>query len=134
MAIFQWQERFYIGEAQIDKHHLHFVDLLNNTYLDFLRNAPPEILTEMFEELIDYATYHFSAEEQIMVESGFPGIDQHKEEHAKFAKQVTDMHVSYLQKRKPFFLEILTFLQNWLEAHIVQSDGELGRFLAKASK
>ncbi len=134
MAFFEWQERYFIGEAQIDKHHLHFVDLLNSTYRDFLRNDPPEILTKLFEELIDYATYHFSCEEQIMVERGFPGVDQHKQEHGKFIKQVTEMHLNYLQKRKPFFLEILTFLQNWLETHIVQSDGDLGRFLAKTSK
>jgi hemerythrin len=134
MAIFQWQERFFIGVPQIDKHHLHLVDLLNSTYRDFLRNAPPEILAELFEELIDYATYHFSAEEQLMLESGFPGREKHQEKHTEFANHLTEMHENYLHKQKPFFLEILTFLQNWLETHILGSDGELGRFLAVNNK
>ncbi len=134
MAIFEWQDRFFIGVAQIDEHHLHLVELLNKTHRDFLRQAPPDILAELFEELIDYATYHFSAEEKIMLESGFPDIDRHKQKHAKFSAEVVEMHANYLKKQKPFFLEILAFLQNWLESHILQSDCELGRFLAKRNK
>jgi hemerythrin len=134
MAIFEWQDHFFIGVAQIDEHHLHLVELLNKTHRDFLRQAPPDILAELFEELIDYATYHFAAEEKVMLESGFPDIENHKREHAKFAREVVDMHDNYLEKQKPFFLEILTFLQDWLKSHILQADGELGRFLAKSNK
>jgi len=134
MAIFIWQDRFFIGVAQIDEHHLHLVELLNKTHRDFLRQAPPDILAELFEELIDYATYHFAAEEKVMAESGFPDIQQHQQKHAEFSTQLIEMHDNYLKKQKPFFLEILTFLQNWLESHILQADGELGRFLAKTNK
>lgn len=134
MAIFEWQDQFFIGVAQIDEHHLHLIELLNKTHRDFLRQAPPDILAELFEELIDYATYHFSAEEGVMLKSGFPDIERHKQEHAKFTRELIEMHDNYLKKHKPFFLEILTFLQDWLKSHISQSDRELGHYLAKSSK
>ena len=134
MAIFEWQECFFIGVAPIDEHHLHLVELLNKTHRDFLRQVPSDILSELFEELIDYATYHFSAEEQVMLESGFPNIKQHKQEHANFSREIIEMHNNYLKKQKPFFLEILTFLQDWLKSHILQSDRELGHFLARSNK
>jgi hemerythrin len=134
MAIFEWQERFFTGVPQIDEHHLHLVDLLNKTHRDFLRQASPDILAELFEELIDYATYHFAAEEQVMLENGYPEIEQHKEQHANFSKEVNKMHENYLIKQKPFFLEILVFLQSWLESHILKADNELGLFLIMSAK
>jgi hemerythrin len=130
MAVFEWHDGLLTGITQIDEHHRHLVGLLNATYRDFLRHAPPELLNELFEELIDYATYHFAAEEQLMAESGYPQIEEHRLEHAGFIKQVNEMHGSFQEKQKPFFLEILAFLQSWLESHIVQTDGSLGRFLA----
>ena len=134
MAILEWQDRFIIGVPQIDEHHQHLVNLLNKTHRDFIRQAPADILAELFEELIDYATYHFAAEEQVMLESGYPEIETHKGQHAQFAKEINEMHENYLVKQSPFFLEILTFLQDWLESHILQSDSELGRFLAENTK
>ncbi len=131
MAIFEWQDSLFTGVAQIDEHHLHLVDLLNETHRNFLRNASPNILAELFEELIDYATYHFAAEEKIMVENGYPEIRQHLLEHVKFSTEVIAMNTNYLNRQKPFFLEIFTFLHNWLKTHILQTDSKLGRFLAE---
>ena len=131
MAIFEWQDRLLTGVQEIDEHHRHLVGLLNSTYQDFLRHAPSVLLAKLFEELVDYATYHFAAEEALMLESGYPGLLQHKEEHDQFSRSVVEMHRNFLEKQQPFFLEILTFLQTWLESHILKSDGEFGRFLAQ---
>jgi hemerythrin len=131
MAIFEWQDRLLTGVQEIDDHHRHLVGLLNTTYRDFLRHAHPDLLSKVFEELVDYATYHFAAEEALMLKGGYPGLLQHKEEHDQFSGNVLEMHRNFLEKQKPFFLEILTFLQTWLESHILKSDGEFGRFLAQ---
>jgi len=132
MKIFSWEDRFFTGIAQIDEHHLHLVALLNTAYQNFLNQAAPEKLNQLFYELIDYATYHFSAEEQLMAQHGYPAMTKHQEEHHHFAERVVEMHSDYL-KNRPIFLEILTFLKTWLESHILQSDGALGRFLAKSN-
>lgn len=130
MAVFEWHDRLLTGIAQIDDHHRHLVGLLNTTYRDFLRHAPPDLLSELFEDLIDYATYHFTAEENLMEKAGYPQTAEHKQAHATFIKRVNEMHAGFLEKQTPFFLEILAFLQSWLESHIIQTDGNLGRFLA----
>jgi hemerythrin len=130
MKIFSWEDRFFTGITQIDEHHLHLVSLLNTAYQDFLNQAAPKRLNQLFYELIDYATYHFSAEEQLMAQQAYPAMAKHMEEHQRFAERVVEMHRDYLDNR-PIFLEILTFLKTWLESHILHSDGALGRFLAK---
>lgn len=128
MDIFVWEDRYAVGVTQIDEHHRHLVDLLNTTYHDFLNHVPVAELSGVFNELIDYATYHFSFEEQRMEESKYPQTASHKRQHEEFSRRVVEMYRDY-QQRKMYFLEILGFLQNWLANHILQSDAELGRFL-----
>lgn len=130
MAIFTWEDRFLTRVLQIDQHHLHLVKLLNTLHEDFINHASIDRLNALFFELIDYATYHFSAEEQLMQEHGYPKIITHKQEHARFSKEVGEIHATHLKRQQPLFLEILVFLQNWLTAHILKSDVVLGRFLA----
>lgn len=132
MALFHWQERLRIGVAEIDEHHLHLVGLLNGAYDDFRQGAPSERLNQLFFQLIDYATYHFSAEERLMGKVGYPGLGDHLGQHRQFATRVAEMHRDYLAG-KPVYLEILTFLKEWLEAHIEKSDIALGRFMKTAS-
>ncbi|KJS01740.1 MAG: hypothetical protein VR65_08335 [Desulfobulbaceae bacterium BRH_c16a] len=130
MPIIEWNDTYLTGISQIDEHHRHLVGLFNQTYLQFIKYASPDELSIVFDELIDYATYHFAAEEQLMQESNYPERVSHKQAHDEFIRRVLEMHTDYCSKRKSPFLEILAFLQNWLAAHILQSDAAFGRFLA----
>jgi hemerythrin len=133
MALFHWQQRFLIGIAEIDEHHIHLVGLLNTAYDDFIRSAAMERLNALFLDLIDYATYHFAAEERLMAGASYPGADEHGRNHRDFAARVTEMHRDFLAG-KPVYLEILTFLKGWLEAHILKADSDLGKFLKTTGK
>lgn len=130
MAIFTWEDRFLTGVPQIDQDHLHLVKLLNTLHDDFINHSSADRLNALYFELIDYATYHFAAEEQLMQQHGYPAAAAHKREHALFAGEVAEIHANHLKRQHPLFLEVLVFLQNWLTSHILQSDIALGRFLA----
>lgn len=132
MNIFEWEDRYAVGVAQIDEHHRHLVDLLNKAYHDFVHHASHRENAVILDELIDYATYHFTAEEQRMQDNNYPQMAAHKQEHEEFIRRVKEMHAD-LQQRKVFFLEILQFLKGWLANHILRTDVELGRFLTAAS-
>lgn len=132
MPVLQWNDRYLIGIAQIDTHHQHLFFLVNRTYDDFINKVPRENLSILFDELIDYATYHFSMEEHWMRESSYPSLSLHQREHALFAQRVTEMQTSFHSGDQHLTLEALSFLHNWLTTHILQSDGEYGRFIAAA--
>lgn len=132
MELFSWEERFAIGIPQIDDHHRHLVGLLNKAYDDFLHHAPQAELDALFNDLIDYATYHFAAEEHRMETSRYPGMAAHKRQHGEFIRRVVEMHKD-LQKQQLYFLEALGFLKEWLTDHILRTDIELGRYLTAAA-
>jgi hemerythrin len=129
MSVFEWNDRYSIGDRQCDEQHQHLFQLMARTFDDFVNQAPFQELDPLLDELIDYATYHFSAEEQAMREHRFPALSMHEKEHELFSRRVAKMQDDYHRGKKHLLLEILSFLHNWLQTHILNSDAEFGRFM-----
>lgn len=134
MSIIQWDERFLIGVSQLDEHHQHLFFLSNRFYDIFTSNAPHTDLSPLFDELIDYAIYHFAAEEELMHEYKFPELEMHKREHDTFSVRLVEMEKDFHADRKHLLIEVVVFLNNWLNGHILQSDAEFGRFITEDHK
>jgi len=130
MPILNWDNRYSICLPEIDKHHQHLFALVNRLYDDFVDKASAQALNALFDELIDYATYHFSVEERWMREEGYPELEMHQKEHDLFSKRVLEMQKDYNAGKRNLSLEVLSFLHNWLASHIQLSDVDFGRFLS----
>jgi hemerythrin len=128
MSIFVWDESFELGIEQFDEHHRHLVGLLNKTYDDFTAGTSHESLESTLDELIDYATYHFAAEEHWMKEHRYPDLRQHLDEHERFSRRVVEIQKDYHGRKVKLSLEVLSFLKNWLSNHILKTDAAYGKF------
>lgn len=134
MAFMEWSDDFELGVPQFDNHHKHLVSLLNSIYAGMGRSSGGDVVGNVLNDLIDYATYHFDAEEKWMAEKHFPGLAKHRIEHDQFRARMVEIHRDYTRGHKGLSLEILEFLKTWLATHIVGSDAEYGRFVLKAEK
>jgi len=132
MVTYEWKNFYVIGITNIDEHHQHLFLLLNTLRDDFISKKKDQDLSALFNDLVDYATYHFSAEEYWMEGSSYPGLAQHAREHAMFVRRVSEMHKDYHQGTAKVSLEVLTFLHGWLTSHILQSDTLFGSFIANS--
>lgn len=128
MPLLEWDKNFELGLNEFDEHHKHLVDLLNATYDIFTGKADREALGEVFDKLIDYATYHFAAEEKWMGLRGYSGLKRHREEHAEFCRRIVEIQFDLHRGKTYLSLELLTFLRNWLSDHILRSDTDYARF------
>jgi len=128
MPLLEWEKRFELGNFQFDEHHKQLVILLNETYDNFAGGANHGDLEVILDKLIDYATYHFDAEEKWMGLSGYDGLSQHREEHKKFTRRVVEIQIDFHEGKAHLTIEILTFLRNWLLDHILITDAEYVRF------
>lgn len=131
MPIMEWQQKFSLGMEEFDKHHQRLFELFNLTYEDFVAGSPPERLGELLDELIDYATYHFSAEECWMKECDYPHFREHREMHVGFKARVAEMQEDFLNGRGNVPLDALTFLAGWLSHHILVADAGFKEVAAK---
>lgn len=130
MPLVEWEERFSVGIQSFDDHHRHLVELLNSVYDNFTAGSPEGIIGAVLDELADYATYHFTAEEFWMMKHGYPNTDAHNREHAYFARRVMEIRRDYINGRSPLSEEIQHFLQGWLKDHILTADADYVRFVA----
>jgi hemerythrin len=130
MPLLTWNETFQLGIDEFDNHHKHLVDLLNKTYDGFTQEASHEELATVLDELIDYATYHFAAEEYWMGVNKYPNLSQHSKEHERFCQRVIQFLRHFHNGKALLSLRVLQFLNSWLKTHILETDAEYGRFAA----
>ena len=70
MSLFTWSDEYSIGNAEIDNLHKELFDILNKLYDNcYLVESKLDVYT-ILDELIDYADFHFKAEQQYMREIG----------------------------------------------------------------
>ena len=128
-----WNETLMTGVKVIDEQHQILVNMINDANSRISENCGREPLEEIVRDLMSYALYHFDTEEEMMLENSYDAQDQeaHFQEHRKFSAKVSALQQE-LQQGKLFPREKLTsFLYNWLINHILKTDMQLARFLAK---
>lgn len=122
MPIIEWNDTYSLGMEEIDHHHRHLVTLLNTTYDLFSGGGYRVEIEGLIKELINYATYHFAAEEQLMSRHDYTGAEDHINQHEDFIKQIRTFQKDFIDGRKKLSLELIVFLQDWLLQHISKSD------------
>lgn len=134
MAAFAWDESFTTRIASVDSQHHRLVDLINRLGDAVIQgdDGGPEALTRTFEELKEYALYHFADEEKLMEEAALPAefVEGHREQHAAFVEQVLRMWSSRASIANA--AQVLHgFLSAWLSFHILGQDQAMARLIAE---
>jgi diguanylate cyclase (GGDEF)-like protein/hemerythrin-like metal-binding protein/PAS domain S-box-containing protein len=128
--IFPWNENFNTDVPKIDEQHRKLVDLINKlaSHVAFQSDIPA--LHVIFDELADYAVYHFATEEAIWNEYLLddPMGTTHKAVHDSFMLAIIQLKGEENTTPVEGVIEqILSFLTRWLASHILEND----RYMAK---
>ena len=131
MVTIAWDDRYRIGLPVIDNQHKYLLQLINQLYDDITSGALPNSLGEVFNNLDEYAVYHFTLEERWMQGQLYPELPRHQQEHATFKEHVAELRRLHLCRDSSASLKTLTFLRHWLTNHIQGSDYQFGQFIAR---
>ncbi len=122
MALIVWDDDLDTGIEVIDNQHKRIVDYINK--LDAARKTGNKNdIGLVLDELVDYTLSHFTFEESLMEEAGYPFINAHKKVHQLFTKRVGD----YMQRFKmgeDIADDLLNSLKAWLINHIRNDDND----------
>lgn len=122
MAHIEWTSDLDTGIQVIDNQHKRIVDYINKLD-DSWGTNDPEVISAVLNELVDYTLSHFTFEESLMEEAGYPFVRGHKRVHQLFVKRVGD----YMQRFKmgeDITVELLNTLKAWLINHIRSDDND----------
>lgn len=133
MAKLEWSDSYLLGLKQFDADHEHLFDLINQSH-ELMENAAPEArLLTILDELFDYASYHFDAEEAWMRERSYPKLAEHIAEHDGYRKRFATLQNDLLSSKATPKIRLLLFLIDWLANHILSTDFQYARFVSKTN-
>lgn len=122
MPLMHWDTNMSVGVEEIDTQHKTLIDLINQTY-EAIQRQDRSRLAELVGRMAAYGRTHFATEERHMREHGFPGIEEHKFQHAKFNATVDDFQRKLDDQTN--LTQVFVFLSRWLAAHIMDEDMRL---------
>ena len=134
--IFPWSENLDTGHKNVDKQHRKLVNLLNRLARALVNNHEV-LINQAFDELADYAEYHFREEEAYWKD--YFGNDSwytlHHKSHESFLPQVLEMREKKQDKNDDDVIEeIVNFLIKWLAFHIIDSDKRMAIVVSEIKK
>lgn len=120
MAHWKWDPSFSVGIEVIDNQHKQIIQYINDLNIAFSYNKM-YITEEVLNNLINYTKSHFSFEENLMQEAGYPILDEHKQSHQAFIKRIHFFKERY-ENGENIAKQLKMELQFWLLNHIKNDD------------
>jgi hemerythrin len=126
----EWSDELSVGIEEIDAQHKMLVSLVNRLYEEtILHKADLETLDEILNQLVEYTIIHFSVEESLFRIFDFPATEIHTRHHNELKVQVLELQTKVRKGEATVNVELLVFLKDWLQHHILEEDKTYGPFL-----
>jgi len=124
-----WKEEYSVGIESIDTDHKKLLQLINRLQTSSIYQTGEEFDKEALNELIEYTKFHFTREEKMMEENGYPDFDAHKQQHRDMTDQVVQKIKEYEDDHEKTIDDLLDYLKKWLINHINGTDKKYSAFL-----
>ena len=127
MAYINWSEDFSVNVKKTDDQHKMLIEKINALHDAMVANKGRELQKIVIDAMVDYAAAHFETEERFMQQTKFSDYEKHKSEHELFTAKALELKERVNNAGFVLTLEILTFLKQWLQKHILGTDKEYTR-------
>lgn len=129
MALLTWQDKYSVGIGQIDDQHKQLIDMINELNDAMLAGKGRDVLMTVLNKLARYCLSHFAVEENLFDTHAYPKTADHKEKHHKMNAKVKALIDEVQSGKSTISIEVMNFLKNWLDKHIMETDKKYGPYL-----
>lgn len=116
-----WSEKFSVCCEKIDKQHKNLFKTINELGEEKAESDPQEY-ARLLSCLTDYFKQHFEAEEYYMRQFRYPGLKEHRAEHAKFIYDITMFNQKYINQVPTGAKAVNEYMNEWFANHVLKSD------------
>ncbi len=122
MAFFTWRNEYLVGVPAVDAQHRRLFDLAEQLFEAMRTGQGKEVTGRALQQLISYTASHFSAEERLMAQHGYPHLKEHRALHEALTREVLEFQKRFEGGNAFLTVELMHFLKSWLEGHIKSED------------
>ncbi len=119
---FRWTETYSVKIQELDRQHQGLFNIINQLNDALESGQGATVMDNVLDELLDYATHHFAAEEMLMEKHQFPGLLMHQLEHQAFGRRIQQYLEDFRSGKVATPAALLLFLRSWLKEHILKTD------------
>ena len=131
MSLINWNDSMSVNVEEIDSQHKKLLDIINELHEAMLKREPREVLLKILSEMTDYTDYHFKTEEKYFNKFNYPDKKSHIKEHKNFINHIVEFTNGYKEQRLLLSMDMINFLKDWLNNHIMEKDHEYSEFFNK---
>ena len=127
-AFVQWSQDYAVNVPIFDQHHKKLFSLVDDLYQAMRRGLTGNELTDVFDALVEYTTYHFDAEEAAFERHDYPGCAEQKRQHKELVDGINRLRSDMEAGKAMVAVEVMEFLRDWLTKHIQKCDRHYAEF------
>lgn len=132
-GFFVWTEAMSVGDALLDLDHKRLIGIINRLWVAE-SGGNRQVIEFILDDLVHYTESHFRREEEMIRRCGDPGLERHREIHQGICRRLEEIRWEYFQGiRDELRGEILDFLRDWLNQHILVEDMNYRPYIARAA-
>jgi hemerythrin len=120
--LMEWGEQHSVGVERFDDDHRQVFAMLNDLHDAVEAGKGKAVLREVLLGLGAYTHQHFTVEEAVMRRTEYPGYEAHSAEHREFTGKLQDFMRAHEIGDTGVSLEVLAFLREWLQHHVLVTD------------
>ena len=129
MPLIEWNEKLSVNIRAIDEQHKKWINILNELHDAMKAGKGRDAVGNVLDELVEYTKVHFASEEKLMEANGYPLFSGHKKLHEDMVKEVEFLRSEHSSGAAGLTIEVMQFLKNWLNEHIIGTDKNYGPYL-----
>lgn len=126
---FRWTDAYSVNIEVLDQQHQQLFATVNELNEALRAAEGNSALDPILDKLVDYAAYHFAAEEALMQQHGFPGLPNHRAQHEMFRATIAGFLEDHRAGKPGVPVSLMFFMQNWLKRHVMKTDKQYSAFL-----
>lgn len=128
-----WTKQFSVGNKELDNQHKQLLGLCKRA-VECLGSDGITMMTEahgILNDLADYVSLHFRAEEKLMQACSYAHYAKHKEEHALYEMKLESL-LAEAAAGTLDVAELIHYLSEWWVDHILVSDQAYATAIAES--
>jgi len=118
----KWSSKYEVGIPEMDAQHKHWIELLNAFCEGLEEQAMKLHLINLLYETINYTLYHFSEEERLMQNIGYPSLNDQKKLHTELYRTIESLRDKIARDEPVVPKTVTKELKNWFNYHLLIED------------
>jgi len=123
-----WDKELELGNDLIDTQHRMLYLLAQKLDITIKSKETQHTVQRVVLEVKKYIEFHFVSEENLMLEIGYPEIEQHMLIHSELLREL-DVALIQINKHSTQPADLLSYLGKWLHAHVLHDDLKIAEHL-----